>query len=81
MKEIHHEAKREEIKGYVINIVSVDVLVAHDLKAEVLRVDTIFISRLCTRVSLVGQFKMHFRLPMEVILVSVTILVKVVFYL
>lgn len=66
---MHREAKGATIKGHDIRLVSVGTVVA-------LRLGTLRVSRI-SRISLVGPFRTHFRLPMEASLVTIVILARV----
>lgn len=52
--------------------------VAHDIKASVLKVDTLLIGLLSSRVSLIGMSILHFRLLMNASLATVITLAIVV---
>lgn len=57
--------KWEVIKDHVTRVVLVGFRVAHSLEAEVLKVGTLFVSLISTRVSLIGPFMSYFRLLVE----------------
>lgn len=65
------------IRGLDIKKVLVNVIVVPDSELAILRVDTLHISRINLRVSLVHPFRQCFRLLMEVCLVLVITLVRV----
>lgn len=70
--------KGEVIRGHGIWVVSIQFIVGHVSNVIVLKVGTLIIILISSRVSWVVPFRPHFRLAMEVILVSVVILARVV---
>lgn len=66
------------IKSHNIKVVSAGLVVAHDIEAVVLKVNTFDINHIRIRVSLVGLFMPYIRLPVQASLFFMIILAMVV---
>lgn len=69
--------KAEAIKGYIIRVISLGTIVAHSSEVVVLRVGTLCVSYISIKVSLIGEFKLYFKLLMEARLVLMVIMSRV----
>lgn len=77
IKMMHHKDQGAVIRGPNTRVFQIGVKVAYNLEVVVLKVDTLHASLMSIRVSLVGSFISHFRLPMEGKVAIVIILSKV----
>lgn len=69
--------KGATIRGLSIKVVSVGGIITYNSEELVLRVGTLRVNCIIIRVSLVGSFRPHFKLLIEVSLVLVIVLVSV----